>query len=145
MGWFAVLAGVIGFAVGFLPKQAPPPEVGIYLSVAVLAGLDAVIGGARAVQEGNFKTNVFLSGFVMTVLIAVGLSIFGDHIGVPIWLATVFVFVSRVLQNVSYIRRYWLEHETLHVPHLPGLNIARKESKASVEPNTSTPDSVAKS
>lgn len=118
MGWIALFAGMVGFLLVYIPSFKVPPQYGPYLSVAVLAGLDAVVGGARAVQEGMFKTNVFLSGFILTVIIAVILTAFGDSINVPIWWATVFVFTWRILNNVSYMRRYWLEHEHIHMPHL---------------------------
>ncbi|HEY3331715.1 MAG TPA: small basic family protein [Capsulimonadaceae bacterium] len=121
MGWIAFFAGVAGFVIVYLPSFKVPPQYGPYLSVAVMAGLDAIVGGARAIQEGGFKSNVFLSGFILTVFIAVVLSGFGDAINVPIWYATVFVFTWRILNNVSFMRRYWLEHEQIHIPQLPHL------------------------
>lgn len=139
MGWIPLIAGVLGFAAGFLKfwHVSNDPVLGVYLAVAVLAGLDAIVGGARSVQEGRFETKIFVSGFVMTVIVAVALSAFGYQIGVPIWLATVIVFVTRILQNVSYIRRYWLEHETIVMPHLPSLTRHgknRPRTAVSIEP-----------
>lgn len=133
MGWIAIFAGVAGFLIVYLPAFKVPPQFGPYLSVAVMAGLDAVVGGARAIQEGTFKANIFLSGFVQTVIVAVILSAFGDAINVPIWFATVFVFTGRILNNVSYMRRYWLEHDHPHLPQLPHLPRVRRADESATE------------
>src|SRR5579872_258009 len=115
----AILAGLAGFAAGYFSKVSLKPDYGAYLSNAALAGLDAVIGGVRAVQEGKFKNKVFISGFLVTVVLAVLLTWFGERIGMEIGLAAVFVFVYRIMQNLGFIRTLWLDRESLHLPHLP--------------------------
>lgn len=122
----AVLAGLAGFALFYLSKISLTPDYGAYLSIAALAGLDAVIGGIRAAQEGKFKSKVFLSGFLVTVVLAVLLTWFGERIGVEIGLAAVFVFVYRIMQNLGIIRTLWLDRESLHLPHLPAWPSTRK-------------------
>jgi small basic protein len=130
MGWIAIFAGVVGFLIAYIPTFKVPAQFEPYFAVAVLAGLDAIVGGARAIQEGVFKTNVFLSGFILTAIIAVILTAFGDSINAPVWYATVFVFTWRILNNVSYMRRYWLEHEHLQMPHIPVLPRRRVDGSA---------------
>jgi small basic protein len=126
MFWTSLLAGVLGFLLVYLPGFKAPAQYEPSLSVAVMAGLDAVVGGTRAIQEGTFKTSVFLSGFVLTVLIAVLLTYFGDAINAPVWQATVFVFTFRILNNVSFMRRYWLEHERLRMPGLMKVKLPKE-------------------
>ena len=48
-----------------------PAGIASYLSLATLAGLDAVIGGVRAGLEDKFKSDIFISGFVVNTLLAV--------------------------------------------------------------------------
>ena len=126
----AVLAGLAGFAIGYFSKVSLTPDYGAYLSIAALAGLDAVIGGIRAAQEGKFKSKVFISGFLVTVVLAVLLTWFGERIGVEIGLAAVFVFVYRIMQNLGIIRTLWLDRESLHLPHLPEWTRPRKSHPA---------------
>lgn len=125
----AILAGLAGFATGYFLKVPLKPDYGAYLSIAALAGLDAVIGGVRAVQEGKFKNKVFISGFLVTVVLAVLLTWFGERIGMEIGLAAVFVFVYRIMQNLGFIRTHWLDRESLHMPHLPAWPNARRNPR----------------
>jgi small basic protein len=111
MIWVSVLAGVVGFLITYALGPSPRPEYGAYLSIAALAGLDAVIGGARATGEGTFQSKIFVSGFLSTAVLAVLLTWFGERIGVQIGLATVFVFVNRIMQNLAVIRRHLLDHD----------------------------------
>lgn len=125
----AVLAGLAGFAIVYFSPVSLTPDYGAYLSIAALAGLDAVIGGIRAAQEGKFKGKVFISGFLVTVVLAVLLTWFGERIGVEIGLAAVFVFVYRIMQNLGIIRTLWLDRESLHLPHLPEWTRHRSKSQ----------------
>lgn len=115
MGWVALAAGLLGFCVVYFSHAIVPPDYGAYLSIAALAGLDSVIGGARAAQAGNFKRRIFLSGFLTAVVLAVLLTWFGERIGVQIGLAAVFVFVFRIMQNLSIIRWHLLDDEKPHL------------------------------
>ncbi len=117
MGWFVFLAGVLGFVLVYFSNIPPiSPDYGAYLSIGALAGLDAVIGGARAAQEGTFRRRIFISGFLVTVVLAMLLMWFGERIGVDIGLAAVFVFVYRIMQNFSIIRWHLLDRSSLSMP-----------------------------
>jgi small basic protein len=123
----SLLAGVAGFLVVYYSKIVVPPDYGAYLSIAALAGLDSVIGGARAVQIGKFKRRIFISGFLTAVVIAVALTWFGERLGVQIFLAVGFVFVYRIMNNLSIIRWYLLDDENPHLQWFPGW---KKEPKS---------------
>lgn len=119
--WIITLvAGIVGFIVVYFSNITISADYGAYVSIAALAGLDAVIGGLRAVQQNGFKSSVFISGFLVGVALAVALTWFGERIGVEISLAAVFVFVSRIMQNLSIIRRIALEEDRFHIPQFPG-------------------------
>jgi len=80
-----------------------------YMSVAVLAALDSVIGGIRAYMEETFDVVVFLTGFLMNALLAAGLAYLGDLLRIELYLAAVIVFGSRIFQNLGTIRRFLLK------------------------------------
>jgi small basic protein len=85
-----------------------------YLSVAVLAGLDSVFGGIRAGVERHFRSDVFLTGFLVNMLMAVAIVYAGQVIGVEdLYLAAVVTLGGRIFLNLSVIRRHWLEKHPL--------------------------------
>lgn len=105
-----LLSLVLGLAVGFLLPINLPPVYTPYLSVAILAALDSVFGGIRASLEHKFNNAIFISGFFGNAIIAAGLAYIGDVLGVPIYLAAIFTFGSRLFTNFAYIRRYMLSN-----------------------------------
>ena len=108
--WWPVAGFVAGFAGAYLLfGQGVPFEAADYLSLAVLAGLDSVFGGIRAGVEKRFRSDVFLSGFLVNMILAVLLVHLGVVIGVDLYLAAVVTLGGRMFLNLSVIRRHWLE------------------------------------
>lgn len=105
---FPTLGGIIGFAGVYLSQYTIPESLASYLSLAALAGLDAVCGGIRSGVEGKFQDNILLTGFAINTVLAALLAYLGDRIGVNLHLAAVVLLGGRVFTNLSLIRRYWL-------------------------------------
>ncbi len=104
-----VLALVIGFSIPFLFKTGPITNFyGLYIGVACLAGLDSVLGGIRSGLEGKFHNDVFVTGFIANVIIALFLAWLGDQIGLDLFLVAVLVMGGRIYTNLSLIRRFVL-------------------------------------
>ena len=80
-----------------------------YLAIAIVAALDSVFGGIVSSLKKNFDMGVFLSGFFGNAILAIGLAYLGQRLNVDIYLAAIFVFVSRMFNNLGFIRRYYLE------------------------------------
>ncbi|HHW57692.1 MAG TPA: small basic family protein [Clostridia bacterium] len=109
MAYIITISLLIGIIIGFLLPINIPSTYVSYLSVAILAALDSVFGGIRASFEEKFDNLIFLSGFFGNIILAGGLAYIGDVLGVPIYLAAVFVFGSRLFSNFAYIRRYMID------------------------------------
>ncbi len=115
------LLPLVGLAAGLLTGFAlfngfhwqVPPEGAPYLSIAALAGIDTVFGGIRAGIEGRFQNDIFASGFILNALLAVGLTWYGTHIGVDLGLVAVLVLGARIFNNLSLMRRFYLNKVTL--------------------------------
>ena len=121
MAWLALLAGVLGFLIVYKSPVAVPIASLQYLSLAALAGLDALIGGLRAANEGKFRGNVFVSGFVFNTLLAAFLAYLGEHLGQDLALAAVVLLGGRIFVNLSIIRRHWLDsHDESYAPRPVG-------------------------
>ena len=80
-----------------------------YLSIAVLAALDCLIGGWYALMRGEFDNAILISGFFVNTLLAAGLALLGDFLGLDLYLAAVVAFGLRIFSNIGYIRRYIIQ------------------------------------
>jgi small basic protein len=107
--WLPLLGLFFGIALGLILPLRIPPAYSYYMSIAVLAALDSVFGGIRASIEKKFEADVFISGFFGNALLAAGLAYIGDRLDVPIYLAAIFVFGSRLFQNFAMLRRHLLK------------------------------------
>ncbi|PZF85124.1 small basic family protein [Jiangella anatolica] len=99
---------VIGILAGFVFDVSVPLELQPYLPIAIVAALDAVFGGIRAVIEGIFNDKVFVVSFIANVLIAAFIVFLGDQLGVGSQLSTAVIVVLgiRIFTNVATIRRH---------------------------------------
>ena len=103
---------IIGFVVaGILTglNIVVPYSYSQYIAVAILACLDSVFGALFANIEKKFKLNIFLSGFVCNALVAIFLVYIGSKLNVDIYLAVVIVFTGRLLNNLTGIRRDFVQ------------------------------------
>ncbi|WAH35528.1 small basic family protein [Alicyclobacillus dauci] len=105
MIWLPVLGLVVGVALGLVTHVAIPVAFSSYLSIAILAALDTVLGGIRASLEKSFDGAVFLTGFFTNTLVAALLAYIGNQLGVDLYLAAVVAFGVRLFQNIAAIRR----------------------------------------
>lgn len=107
--WLPVLFLIIGLTLGLLTDFKVPEEYANYLSIAVLAAFDTLLGGIRAHLEEKFDQRVFVSGFFFNVSLAALLAFLGVQLGIDLYLAAVFAFGVRLFQNIALIRRYMIE------------------------------------
>lgn len=104
----AALGLVVGVVVGLVLRPTVPPELQPYLPIAVVAALDAVFGGLRAVLDGIFDDRVFVVSFLSNVVVAALVVYLGDQLGVGAQLSTgvVVVLGIRIFSNAAAIRRH---------------------------------------
>lgn len=110
----AFLGLLIGIIIGVLWNVPIPDKFSPYMSVAIFACLDSVFGALRAGLLKQFRADVFISGFFGNAVISVALVYLGDKLGVPIYLAAVIVFGSRIFNNFALIRRTLLDRGKTH-------------------------------
>lgn len=102
----AVVLGLsMGLLFGFTMDIDYPSEYSFYITMGLLAALDSVIGACRSMMEKRFDSLIFFSGFVTNALLAMMLTYLGDRLGVPLYLATIFVFGGRLFNNFAIMRR----------------------------------------
>jgi small basic protein len=104
----AVVGLVVGVVAGLLLQPTVPVALQPYLPIAVVAALDALFGGLRAMLDGLFDDKVFLVSFLSNVLVAAFIVFLGDQLGVGSQLSTAVVVVLgiRIFSNTAAIRRH---------------------------------------
>ncbi|QGQ46943.1 small basic family protein [Metabacillus sediminilitoris] len=103
--WLPILGLILGVILGLMSELRIPPEYSSYLSIAILAALDTLLGGIRAHLQDIYDELVFVSGFFFNILLAASLAFLGVHLGVDLYLVAVFAFGVRLFQNIAVIRR----------------------------------------
>jgi len=107
-----MVAGIgllLGIILGFVLDVNIPDKFSPYMSVAILACLDSVFGALKANLSKNFQANIFISGFFGNSILAALLAYLGDKLGIPIYIAAVIVFGSRIFDNFAVIRRILID------------------------------------
>jgi small basic protein len=104
----AALGLILGVVAGLLLSPTVPLWLQPYLPIAVVAALDALFGGLRAVLDGIFDDKVFAVSFVANVVVAALIVFLGDQLGVGAQLSTgvVVVLGIRIFANAAAIRRH---------------------------------------
>jgi len=104
MYWIiAIIAGVV---LGFYCPATLSAATSHYISVAILAALDSILGGIVAQYSRKFKTYVFLTGFFGNSLLALIITYIGNLLGIDLYLAAVIAFGTRLFSNFAHIRRH---------------------------------------
>ena len=103
-----VLGCIIGVVVGNFAPIISYTYSG-YLAIAIIAALDSVFGGVASSLNKKFDMAIFLSGFFGNAILAILLAYLGQRLNVDIYLVAIFVFVTRMFNNLAIIRRFYLE------------------------------------
>ena len=106
----AAVGLLVGVVAGVLLRPEVPVFLQPYLPIAVVAALDAVFGGVRAVLDGIFDDRVFVVSFLSNAVVAALIVYLGDQLGVGSQLSTgvVVVLGVRIFSNAAAIRRHLL-------------------------------------
>ena len=112
-----LLAVAVGFFLFWGPMRGLETNEAFarYTAIAVLAGLDTVLGGVRAWLEEAFDDAVFISGFFANALLAALLVALGEKFGLEtgggdgrisvMMIGAVVIFSSRIFNNLAALRR----------------------------------------
>ena len=107
---FALLGIVIGILVGIAVDIPIPLTWTRYTAVVVIGMLDALFGALRAeISKDRYDTWIFVSGLLFNIILALGITLLGDKLGLDLYLAATFVFTYRIFNNLGQVRRVLLE------------------------------------
>ena len=95
----------VGALVAILLQPSVPQDLTRYVAMAVVAALDATLGGVRSSLERTFNDRIFVIAFLSNAAVAVALVWLGDQLDVDLVTAVVVVLGIRIFQTVAAIRR----------------------------------------
>ncbi|TAK20216.1 MAG: DUF1290 domain-containing protein [Chloroflexota bacterium] len=104
--WLPALGLLAGIVIGLIFSLSIPADFARYTAIGVLAGLDSILGAARAELEGRYDNRIFISGLVTNILLAGMLTFLGDRLGVDLSIAAIVGFGGRLFTNLGAIRRH---------------------------------------
>ena len=107
----SVICSIAGVALGFIAPLVPYAYMK-YFAIAIMAAFDSIIGAWASCTKSAFDINIFVSGFFINAIIAIAFTMIGEALNVDIYSVAIFVFVFRIFNNLSIIRRYFLEEVT---------------------------------
>jgi small basic protein len=129
MIYLAIIVGCIFGAILGMNAPIISYTYSTYLAIAVIAALDSVFGGISSVLKKNFDLKIFLSGFFVNSILSILLAVLGQKLNVDIYLATIFVFISRMFNNLTIIRRYYVEKWSEKIEKLKQINVETEKEK----------------
>lgn len=110
-----ILAIIVGCVLGAIIGINAPIisyTYSIYLAIAIVAALDSVFGAIVSYSTNKFNMKVFISGFFGNALVAMLLTYLGKKLNIDIYIAVIVVLVGRIFNNLSSIRRFYMEKIT---------------------------------
>ena len=103
--WLPALGLLAGIVIGLVFSLSIPADYARYTAIAVIAGLDSILGAARAELDHQYDNKVFISGLLSNMLLAGLLTLLGDRLGVELYFAAIVAFGARLFNNMGLIRR----------------------------------------
>lgn len=102
----ALIGILVGIIVGWFLPFTIPIEYTRYTAVVILGIADALIGATRArLTKDHYDPWIFLTGLFFNIFLAFVITLFGDILGLDLYLAATVVFTFRIFKNVGIARR----------------------------------------
>jgi small basic protein len=98
---------LIGVIIGLNLNYTIPLEQIKYTAVLIIGILDSLFGAAKAqvTKEDDYNQTIFLTGLIFNVILALGITLLGEKLGLDLYLAVTVVFIIRIFSNLGALRR----------------------------------------
>lgn len=103
-----ILGLILGIFIGFELPFSFSQDYSVYAAFGILACIDSVVGGIKAIISKNFNLGIFASGFFGNAVLSMVLVWVGNQLNIQLSIAAVVIFGSRLFQNFAIIRRLLL-------------------------------------
>lgn len=100
------MAILVGIIIGLITDVTIPIEFVKYTAVTIIVILDALFGAIKAeVSKEDYHQNIFLTGLAFNTVLALGITLLGERLGLDLYLAVTVVFIMRIFANLGIARR----------------------------------------
>ncbi len=106
-----ICAVAVGIAAGLWFPGFISSEYTTFFAVGIVAAFDSILGGLKAVPKGTFRLRIFLSGFLVNIIVAVLITYMGYLLSLDLYLAIIVVFGTRIFKNLAQIRKLLLKSD----------------------------------
>jgi small basic protein len=103
--WLPIVGLVLGIGIGLVFSMPMPERYLLYVAVALLAGLDAVIGGVKAELDGTYSNRGFLLGLGASIVLAVALVLLGKRLDTELYYAPIAGLGAHMFISLDEIRQ----------------------------------------
>lgn len=87
-----------------------PIEYIKYTAVIIIGILDSLFGGIKAeVTKEEYDPAIFITGLIFNIILALGITLLGEKLGLDLYLAVTVVFIMRIFSNLAVVRRALLD------------------------------------
>jgi len=110
---WALLGVFIGIIIGLLSDITIPIEYIKYTAVIIIGIADALFGAIKAeVTKDRFNYIILITGLLFNTLLALGITLIGEKLGLDLYMAATIVFTFRIFTNLGQIRRALISNFT---------------------------------
>lgn len=111
MAW-ASIGILIGIIMGLNISYTIPPEYIKYTAVIIIVILDSLFGAIKAetTTKEEYNQTIFITGLIFNAILALGITLLGEKLGLDLYLAVTVVFIFRIFSNLGSTRRSIIEH-----------------------------------
>lgn len=111
---FVALGLLIGIILGLNLNYTIPIEYIKYTAVVIVGILDSLLGAMKVqlTKDEEYDQALFLSGLLLNIVLALGITLLGEYLGLDLYLAVTVVFIFRIFKNLGASRRTIVEKIT---------------------------------
>lgn len=105
MVW-TLLGALVGIILGLVINVSIPIPYIKYTAVIIIGILDSIFGATKAeVTKEEYNPTIFLSGLFFNIILALGITLLGERLGLDLYIAVTVVFTMRIFANLGVLRR----------------------------------------
>ncbi len=104
---WATLGILVGVIIGLNLSYTIPIDYIKYTAVLIVGLLDSLFGAMKAelTKNEDYNQTIFLTGLIFNIILALGITLLGEKLGLDLYLAVTVVFTFRIFANLGSVRR----------------------------------------
>ena len=107
---YSIVGILVGVIIGLLVNYSIPIEYIKYTAVIIVGILDVLSGAIKAeVKKSSYSVLIFLTTLLSNTILAFGITLLGEKLGIDLYLAVAVVFTFRIFENIGTITQVLLE------------------------------------